>query len=174
MEQVFEFEGLCGRTLHVWLFINVSNSKDILQKLIGGQLPVECVFVNATLVPDLIVLRAAAHKALTADQRQRLKTKSLHSEMLYNISGSKHIGETLKRFGIAEGSQHLLVARFDASEEDAAAIKAVVAGQPVALEQLHTLTDTATVTKYYKISPEELKIGSLADAILCRIAARDC
>ena len=30
------------------------------------------------------------------------------------------------------------------------------------------------VLQYYKVSPNELKVGSLPDAALLRIAARDC
>ena len=51
-------------------------------------------------VPSLLPLQLAAHKALTAEARGTLVTRSLHAEALYNISGSKHISESLRRFGV--------------------------------------------------------------------------
>lgn len=42
-------------------------------------------------MPDLLPLQLAAHKALTADVRGKLITKTLHSELVCNLSGSKHV-----------------------------------------------------------------------------------
>ena len=99
-------------------------------------------------VPDLVVLRSAAHKAATAAHRGRLRTRSLHSECVVNVSGSKHvrcgprtnctcsagfetksgwpmaeccavqIKESLVRFGVSPECKHLLVARFDSTPAD--------------------------------------------------------
>lgn len=35
---------------------------------------------------------AAAHKALLSKSRESLTTRTLHSELVYNCSGSKHVG----------------------------------------------------------------------------------
>lgn len=43
-------------------------------------------------VPDLLCLQAAAAKSLTAESRVAMTTQSLHSELVYNMSGSKHVG----------------------------------------------------------------------------------
>ncbi len=40
--------------------------------------------------------------------------------------------------------------------------------------ELAQLTDAALLKKYLKVTPEELAVGTLADAQLVRIAARDC
>lgn len=94
-------------------------------------------------VADLFVVRIAAQQALAQQQRGKLITKSLHAELVYNMSGSRHvsissvllqmclhsasvrhqvnymvcqvqISESFNRFGVSESCQHLLVARFDA------------------------------------------------------------
>ena len=77
------------------------------------------------------------------------------------------------------------------------AIMAFVDGQQRSLDSLSSVTDKALITKvcahwfakyiwtgmfqtvslmlqYYKVSPNELKVGTLADAALFKIAARDC
>lgn len=42
-------------------------------------------------VPATFPVLAAAHKALLAHSRDSLSTRTLHSELIYNYSGSKHV-----------------------------------------------------------------------------------
>ena len=59
--------------------------------MLAGTLSPECCLINAELVPELRVLHVAAHKALVARRRGTLRTRSLHSELIFNLSGSKHV-----------------------------------------------------------------------------------
>ena len=59
--------------------------------MLATSLQPECSLANAALVPDSLVLHAAAYKALAAQQRGGLRTKSLHAELVVNLSGSKHV-----------------------------------------------------------------------------------
>jgi EKC/KEOPS complex subunit CGI121/TPRKB len=83
------------------------------------------------------------------------------------------IGESLKRFGVNEGCKHLLVARFNATTEEVEQLRDAVHGEPGVLEELAVLSNAEQVRKIYKITAEELQVGSLIDAIVCRIGARD-
>lgn len=42
-------------------------------------------------IPDVFPVLAAAHKTLVAKSRDSLTTRTLHSELVYNFSGSKHV-----------------------------------------------------------------------------------
>jgi len=42
-------------------------------------------------VPDLFSLQVAAWKALTAERRGKLITRTLHSELVFSIAGSTHV-----------------------------------------------------------------------------------
>lgn len=42
-------------------------------------------------IPDVFPVLAAAHKTLVANSRESLTTRTLHSELVYNYSGSKHV-----------------------------------------------------------------------------------
>lgn len=42
-------------------------------------------------IPDIFPVLAAAHKTLVAKSRESLTTRTLHSELVYNYSGSKHV-----------------------------------------------------------------------------------
>ncbi len=55
----------------------------VLQHLLRDQLPLQ--------VADLFVLRIAAQQALAQQHRGKLITKSLHAELVYNMSGSRHV-----------------------------------------------------------------------------------
>ncbi|KAL3130593.1 hypothetical protein ABBQ38_008397 [Trebouxia sp. C0009 RCD-2024] len=168
------FAGLPGKTLHVILFTHVTNCKELQSKVKAGEVEPELAMLNAAVVADLFVVRIAAQQALAQQQRGKLITKSLHAELVYNMSGSRHISESFNRFGVSESCQHLLVARFDAEPTQLEAITDLVKGQQQPLSSLQTFTDKALIQKYYKVSPNELKVGTMADAALFKIAARDC
>ena len=42
-------------------------------------------------MPDVFPVLAAALKALLSKTRESLTTRTLHSELVYNYSGSKHV-----------------------------------------------------------------------------------
>ncbi|KAL4600865.1 hypothetical protein ACB092_11G230700 [Castanea dentata] len=73
-----------------------------------GTLEPEVAFLNASLIPDVFPVLAAAHKTLVSKSRESLTTRTLHSELVYNYSGSKHITESLKRCGISESTTYIL------------------------------------------------------------------
>ncbi|KAH7286728.1 hypothetical protein KP509_32G020400 [Ceratopteris richardii] len=133
----------------------------------------EISLFNASMIPDVFPLLAAAHKALLSLRRSSLVTRSLHSELIYNFSGSKHITESFKRCGINETSNYILVARFNPTIEEIEAAKDLVKGKEIHLEELEKHADKQLIQKHFKISSLELEFSSLADAVTCRIAARD-
>ena len=77
------------------------------------------------------------------------------------------IAESLSRFGVNEGCPALLLAAFDASPQDLAALRALVAGRQAPLTQLASLADQGLLTKYYKVDsrphagPRRLRWGRL-------------
>eukprot|EP00262_Sarcandra_glabra_P007550 TRINITY_DN20423_c0_g1_i3.p1 TRINITY_DN20423_c0_g1~~TRINITY_DN20423_c0_g1_i3.p1 ORF type:complete len:144 (-),score=15.52 TRINITY_DN20423_c0_g1_i3:172-603(-) len=139
----------------------------------AGTLEPEVAFLNASLIPDVFPVLAAAHKTLVAKSRESLTTRTLHSELVYNYSGSKHITESLKRCGITDNSTYVLVAQFGACLDEIEAAEKLIKGNKIDLEELEGRANKALIQKHYKISSPELEISSLSDAITCRIASRD-
>ncbi|KAE8680011.1 protein CYPRO4-like [Hibiscus syriacus] len=162
-----------GNTLSLAVFTDVTNSKELLDSMQAGTLDPEVAFLNASLIPDVFPVLAAAHKTLISKSRESLTTRTLHSELVYNYSGSKHITESLKRCGISENSSYVLAARFNASPDEMKAVEKLINGKEIDLDELERRADQAQIQKHYKISGPELGISTLADAITCRIAARD-
>ncbi|XP_045787181.1 EKC/KEOPS complex subunit Tprkb-like isoform X2 [Trifolium pratense] len=162
-------------SLYLALYTDVTNSKELLESMQAGTLEPEVAFLNASLVCIIILslFMLSAHKTLVVKSRDSLTTRTLHSELVYNYSGSKHITESLKRCGISETTTYVLAARFDATPDEIKAIEKLVIGKEIDLEELEGRANQAQIQKHYKISASELGISSLADAITCRIAARD-
>jgi len=168
--KVFEID---GSTLTLALFTDVTNSKELLELMQAGTLEPEVTFLNASLIPDIFPVLAAAHKTLLAKSRESLTTRTLHSELVYSYSSSKHITESFKRCGISESSTYVLVARFGSYVDEMKAIEKLVKGKEIDLEEFIGRANQAQIQKHYKIPGPELGISSLADSITCRIAARD-
>ncbi|KAD2394347.1 hypothetical protein E3N88_41324 [Mikania micrantha] len=164
---------ISGTTLSVAIFTDVANSKELLELMQAGTLEPEVALLNASLIPDIFPVLAAAHKTLLAKSRDSLITRTMHSELVYNYSGSKHISESLRRCGIFDSTMYVLVARFGASEEEMIAMKALIKGKEIDLEELEGRANKPQIQKHYKITGVELGISTLGDAITCRIAARD-
>ncbi|XP_039132406.1 EKC/KEOPS complex subunit TPRKB [Dioscorea cayenensis subsp. rotundata] len=162
-----------GSTLSLALFTDVSNSKELLNLIQEGKLEPEVALLNASLIPDVFPILAAAHKAVLDKSRESLKTRSLHSELVYNYSGSKHITESLKRCGISDNTTYILAARFSAAHGEMKNVEKLIKGTEIDLEELEARADHSQIKKHYKISIQELEISSVPDAITCRIAARD-
>ena len=44
-------------------------------------------------VPDAILVKAAAQKAVLANAKGALRSRSMHAELVFNLSGSKHVSD---------------------------------------------------------------------------------
>ena len=167
------------RSLSVILFKNVTNADEVHRALLDRSLQPEMALVDPAPMHSLFALHAAAHKVVVDDARGVLTTRTVHSELVYNLSANKHITEGLRRFGMAGDASAVLACRFDATDADVAAMSKVVAGDAVPARDLETelatLGDFARVKKYYKPGDLECKqgVGTVEDAIVQRIGTRD-
>jgi EKC/KEOPS complex subunit CGI121/TPRKB len=163
----------------VILFKNVQNADDVHRALLDRSLQPEMALVDPAPTHSLFALHAAAHKAVVDDARGVLTTRTVHSELVYNLSANKHITEGLRRFGMAGDAKTVLACRFDATDAEIEAMANVIAGDAVPagdLEaELSSLGDPAIVKKYYKHGDLECKqgVGTVEDAIVQRIGTRD-
>ncbi|KAL8540350.1 hypothetical protein ACS0TY_001817 [Phlomoides rotata] len=147
-----------GSTISLALFVDVTNSKELLELMQAGTLEPEVAFLNASLIPDVFPILAAASKTLVAKSRDLLTTRTLHSELVYNYSGSKHISESLKRCGISDSTTYILVARFGASADEMTVIRGLVKGNEVGLEELEKRADQALIQKVCSFSASSLYV----------------
>ena len=97
---------------------SVENAKEVRKLLMSGGLP-DTLLVKSSLTPSPLVVAVAANKADLARKRGNMKTRSVQTETLYNLSSSKNITESLKNFGGGDSDQSFVVAGFGVGLEAA-------------------------------------------------------
>ncbi|XP_034434403.1 EKC/KEOPS complex subunit TPRKB isoform X1 [Hippoglossus hippoglossus] len=133
------------------------------------------VFFHLQLVDPLQVL-VAANKAVHLQNTGKMKTRSLNSEMIFNLSPTNNISEAFKRFGISDGDDSVMVVIIHDKKNESQLVEDIVTkvdGRQVPVEDLSSLSDSAKIRKLYKVAPQEETCGTLLDAVICRMATKD-
>ncbi|KAJ0392721.1 hypothetical protein P43SY_011976 [Pythium insidiosum] len=173
------FELFGGRTLHTAFFKDVKNSAALRQAVLNQE--INFALINARMVVDLFAVHAAAARALLCDQDNKLITKTLNAELVFNLSGSRNVAESFRRFGLTDECDQILVCVFDADEDAISKALALVDGTLIDTPSLKEAlgphlapNDVAMIRKYYKIQDTELQTSTLSDAVTSRIATKSC
>lgn len=156
--------------LSLFLFENVTNSSDLLQQLKTGSL--ELAFIDPSLIASTLQLWAAANLALFAKQNGRLRTRNLHTELVYNLSPERNIRNAYKELGISETSTAMIVATFNSDPSHLQKIQELVKGEDRDIDQeLRRFFDFQKASKVYQLSKEEEE-GDAVAAIINRISTK--
>ncbi|XP_015252520.1 PREDICTED: EKC/KEOPS complex subunit TPRKB [Cyprinodon variegatus] len=155
------------------LFKDVKNAAELRQKAVEGK--INGALINPTMLVDPFQVLVAANKAFHLYSIENMKTRSLNSEIIFNLSPTNKISEAFKRFGIADRDTSVLVVVVHSKDEPQAVsnITAMVDGQQLPVDQVSSLSDLEKIRKLYKVTPQEETCGSLLDAIVCRMAVKD-
>uniref|UniRef100_A0A3P9LX00 EKC/KEOPS complex subunit TPRKB n=1 Tax=Oryzias latipes TaxID=8090 RepID=A0A3P9LX00_ORYLA len=155
------------------LFKDVKNAAELRQDAVEGT--IHAALINPTMLLSPFQALLAANKAIHSQSIGKMKTRSLNSEIIFNLSPTNNISEAFKRFGISHQDRSLLVvvvhSRDDSEVLSHIAIR--VDGQEVPVEEFSSLSDPAKIRKLYKVSPQEEESGGLLDAVVCRMATKD-
>lgn len=82
------------------------------------------------------------------------------------------ITDSLKTFGIGDDDKDALIVTL--SEEHAVGITSLVRGERRDLSEIAELSDEKEIKKVYKIKEQELKVGTLLEAVINRISTKEC
>ncbi|CUA70395.1 hypothetical protein RSOLAG22IIIB_00757 [Rhizoctonia solani] len=161
--------------VHIALFTNVQNAPELRSRLIKastmegeeGEKEREAVnfaFVDAAPIASLLHLQTAIQQATLASTDEALRTKTVHSEILWALNSGNNISESIKRFGVSDSSKSLFAVRVAGPElsidDVLASMKAAVQGDEIPLEALAEITDWSLVCKYYKVSNDPAVVES--------------
>jgi len=155
-----------GQMLHMGLVKNVSNTKQVRDKVIKGELA--CTMVRSCLVPSTLVVATAANKACLAFSRGAMKTRSINTEILFNLSSSSNISDSLNKFGGQDTDTTFLVVSVDNELDEA---KEVIEGDWVDPSNLSEQVDKDLLVKVHKLKEEEQ--SDLTGSLCTRISAKD-
>ncbi|XP_067284126.1 EKC/KEOPS complex subunit TPRKB [Pseudorasbora parva] len=155
------------------LFKDVKNATELRKMAVNGE--IKGALINPSMVVDAFQVLVAANKAVHLHKIGKMKTRSLYSEIIFNLSPTNNISEAFKRFGISDSDTAVHIVLVHNKEEtlNIDDIISKVDGQQIAVDQVSDLTDPAKIKKLYKVAPQEEKCGSLLDAVVCRMATKD-
>jgi len=146
-----------SHTLHIALYRNIRNASFLHQQLLTGNTDFEYAFIDASVILSKLHILAAAYRAVNDALEERLKSRNIHSEIVFSLSMNNNIAESFRRFGITPTTTSLLIVKIAPSSSAsgiAEHLTSVIEGEPVAFEdeELQTMTDVARVKKVYKLN----------------------
>ncbi|PIL36534.1 hypothetical protein GSI_00223 [Ganoderma sinense ZZ0214-1] len=152
-------------TVHVALFNTVTNSADIRSRIIrASQLQgpdgdternaLNFAFIDARLICSLLHLQTAIYQAVLAHAQRSLRTKTVHSEILWALNPTNNA--SIRRYGVSDTATSLIVVRISSPDlpDVQQLMTSVVSGTLSSLNQLPEITDWGTVKKYHKLNDE--------------------
>ncbi|KAL9712380.1 hypothetical protein Ac2012v2_003617 [Leucoagaricus gongylophorus] len=156
-------------TTHVALFLNVKNASNLRKRIVsavtmGGEIgetereQVNYAFIDARLITSRRHLQTAVHQSILAETHNGLRTRTVHSEVLWNLSPTNSITETIRWYGVSDTTKSLLVVRIDGGSAAPGVIESrireIVQGELVPLSQLQEVTDWSMIKKQHRLANE--------------------
>ncbi|KAK3824201.1 MAG: kinase binding protein CGI-121-domain-containing protein [Linnemannia elongata] len=160
--------------IHMACFTAVKNAPDLKEKLQNQDKSLTFAIVESNLIMDVFQLLLAATKAAHDNETGKLATQTISSEIIYNLSPSKNIAESLKRFGITEDTTSLIAVKIGGNpDEIMEEMSRTVDGNLVSFSKLDQEKDMAKLRQYYKIDPKVTEDKEILNWIIGAIAMKN-
>ncbi|KAL8952808.1 MAG: hypothetical protein Q9222_001312 [Ikaeria aurantiellina] len=145
--------------VHVALFKEVQNAAFLQEQLLQGNTTFEYAFIDASVIVSTNHLLAAVFRAANDWLNGRLKSKNVHSEIVFCLGMNNNIVESFRRFGISPATSSLFAIKVSKTPQiDPATIQSHLSGSvqgipvPFIEAEVQSFTDMAKVHKIYKLN----------------------
>lgn len=153
------------------LYRNVENVPELKQAVISGR--VKAAILNAATILDTFQVLVSARKAVESKAQKKMTTRTIYSEILYNLSPSKNISDSLKKFGLSGDEKDVLMVALNDDGTLMKSIESLIDGSKTSLSELSSCSDASLIKKIYKLSEEDIKLGDLLNSVVTKIATKD-
>ncbi|CAG8581692.1 17199_t:CDS:2 [Cetraspora pellucida] len=106
-----------------------------------------------TNVLDKFQLLVAVNNAVHSENYSKLKTHNVHSEIVYNLSPTTNISESLRRFGISDSTNEIIVVKVGGNDDDEikSHLNTLIDGEESSLDDFSKFTDLSCIKKQSKM-----------------------
>lgn len=151
-----------------FLASNVKNCQEIKENLIKANKDYDYGFINAKNVVSLEQLYSGFYKTVMSQHDGNMKSRTLHTELLYSLSPFKNIMDCLNKFGISKDSNSILIVKIVESETlnndfiktQQEHLKSIIDGEflDITDDSLQEITDIKALEKNYKLKIRSTKL----------------
>jgi len=146
--------------IHIALFRDLRNAAFLREQLLSGNSAFEYAFVDASMIFSRTHILAAIFRAVNGHISSRLKSRNVHSEIVFCLSPNNNIAESFRKFGITDSTKDLLVVKVSVTPDithDSVVehLGKFIEATPLPFddETLATLSNISKIRKVYKLSP---------------------
>jgi EKC/KEOPS complex subunit CGI121/TPRKB len=152
--------------VYVALYKDVENASYLKEQLLAGNTDFEYAFIDASMILSTKHVLAATFRAMNDYLCERLKSRNIHSEIVFCLSPNNNIGEAFRRYGVSDTSKSLVVVKVPTDpsithDSIESHLSEVVKGTPLPFEDssFKGISDLPKITKAYKLSQSSLSKG---------------
>ncbi|KAG6915045.1 hypothetical protein DXG01_013775 [Tephrocybe rancida] len=142
--------------VHAALYTNVTNAAAVRKRIIDAATAsgpegeaardaVNFAYIDARLITSRLHLQTAIYQAMLAESQDSLRTRTVHSEIIWALNPTNNITEALRRYGISDKTTVVIVVSMDGASEDK--LGAGIIGTLSPMDELERLTDWTAVRK---------------------------
>ncbi|KAI9705297.1 MAG: hypothetical protein M1820_005296 [Bogoriella megaspora] len=106
--QTVSLSHLPANPLYIAAFRDVKNVSFLRDQLLNANQEFEYAFVDATLIISSTHALAACFRAINDLNANRLKTRNVHSEIVFSLSPNNNIAESFRRFGLSDNTKDIV------------------------------------------------------------------
>ncbi|KIM62255.1 hypothetical protein SCLCIDRAFT_840512 [Scleroderma citrinum Foug A] len=117
---------------------------------------VNFAFIEAKLITSPLHLQTAIYQALLSESQGSLRTKTIHSEIIWALNPTNNISEAIKLFGVSSKTTDLILVHVTTSHicDVQQKMSAIVEGNLVPMSTIAESTSWVDIKKHYKLNGE--------------------